>query len=426
MSYLKTLAVSNLPCDVEETELDAHFSKAGAIETILLCRDNVTGFCNGKGYVIFEDSESVTDSLSNLGSVKLPNKNGDVLLVIKSASQNDESDIVRLMSKNTEETARDPLDILIDKLSSTDIDRLISKINAKRSANKIPEPSQIKFATTQKPRLPHFSGDPDGKEQPYHQWRYHVMCLINNPSYSDQEILESIRFSLKGTAAEINYCLESSLSPLEVLNQFDISFGDVHSKSLLREEFYSAKQEHDESLVAWSCRLQKMLHSVKEKGAISSDEAVESLKSRFWFGLKHEKLKEALRESHNRGDSFQSLLTLARGLELEYLGHGDSSTTKSTLHHKNVKPSNISHQQATDLADTVHQILQRMSGIESRITNMEKSMSKANGSQHGFPRVPSNSNGVNPQNIFCKRCKRKTHTEQDCVAKRDIHGNRLN
>ena len=135
------------------------------------------------------------------------------------------------------------------------------------------------------------------------------MCLINNPSYSDQEILESIRFSLKGTAAEINYCLESSLSPLEVLNQFDISFGDVHSKSLLREEFYSAKQELDESIVAWSCRLQKMLHSVKEKGAISSDEAIESLKSRFWFGLKHEKLKEALRESHNRGDSFQSLLT---------------------------------------------------------------------------------------------------------------------
>ena len=35
MSYLKTLAVSNLPCDVEETELDAHFSRAGAIETIV-------------------------------------------------------------------------------------------------------------------------------------------------------------------------------------------------------------------------------------------------------------------------------------------------------------------------------------------------------------------------------------------------------
>jgi hypothetical protein len=433
MIYEQTVSVANIPCDIQEQELSDHFSPAGGIQNILVHRDVKTGFCSGKAYIVFDNQSSVTVAVAQLGSVKLAGKTGNpVLLVIKPAAKDEESDIVTFLSKASVSSHSDSLDDFLNQLSPEDIDKLADRIKAKLSTSKqnsiLSQP--VKYQISQKPRLPLFSGDSTSKDIPYYQWRHHVDCLLNNPAYSDSDISDAIRFSVKGTAAEISLCIGPNAKPSEILDQFDISFGDVSSKSLLREQFFSAKRSKEESMVAWHTRLKKLMHSAQLKGAISTSEAEDCLRSRFWWGINNERIHEALRVDHNNKVSMNSLLASARGLEEEYSDTtpnsstaSNSKTSRSVSNLQALPSKKISQQQAQE--PTLSDVMQAFKDFSKKVDHMESRLTKVEHQQRNNHRGPP-SGQQQEGSKFCERCKRKNHTIQDCVARHDIYGQRLN
>ena len=51
-------------------------------------------------------------------------------------------------------------------------------------------------------------------------------------------------------------------------------------------KFYSAKQEENEAVATWSCRLEDILSIVVEWNLVDSSSVNEMLRNMFWQGLK--------------------------------------------------------------------------------------------------------------------------------------------
>ena len=166
------------------------------------------------------------------------------------------------------------------------------------------------------PKIAFFSGD-DYKagEVKFWHWKSEVTSLLNE-GYSQSAILQSIRRSLRCTAAEVMQNLKIPIRVQDVLDKFEIVFGTVLCNENLLSDYYNTMQNSSESVVAWSCRLESHLSRLSERGLASNVD--EMLRTRFWHGLYGSKIKEALRHRFERGESYKDLFTSARSLEHEF------------------------------------------------------------------------------------------------------------
>lgn len=167
----------------------------------------------------------------------------------------------------------------------------------------------------QYPRVSNFSGDGDKGDISFLQWRNEVHWLLSEQQ-PNTHVLHAIRRSLRGTAAEVLLNLGQGVSPLQILEKFDVVFGTALTSQSLLEDFYSTHQKEEENVVRWGCRLESLLNLVKEKG-LFSDNTEAMKRSKFWSGLKDEHVKGALRHRFDTGESYQGLLTAARAVEHE-------------------------------------------------------------------------------------------------------------
>ena len=71
-------------------------------------------------------------------------------------------------------------------------------------------------------------------------------------SKSEETVLQTIRRSVRGEAANVIMRLGVSASIDEVLHKMDSIYGNVLEKEDVLAEFYSARQKDDESCSAWS------------------------------------------------------------------------------------------------------------------------------------------------------------------------------
>ena len=65
-------------------------------------------------------------------------------------------------------------------------------------------------------------------------------------------------------------------------------YGTVDTKDTLLVKFYSAKQEENEDVTKWSCRLEDVLANAVavEKKLVDAKAVDEMLRNIFWLGLK--------------------------------------------------------------------------------------------------------------------------------------------
>lgn len=238
---------------------------------------------------------------------------------------------------------------------------------------------------TQIPKLGCFSGDdPLGKgEIPYDQWKQEVDCLIKE-AYSTNIIMLSVRRSLKSTAASVLLNLGTNVTVHDVVKKFDVVFGNILPSEMLLEKFYTARQSDSESVVAWGCRIESLLNKAKEQGTIQGTE--DMARTKFWSGIRNDKIKAALRHKFDAGDPFQELLKKARMLEQEFQSANPSAKIKS---------------QAVDASD--------MKKILDRIEKLENNLAKA---LKGKPSSTFQSDSKN----FCRYCKKNNHVIENCLA----------
>ena len=270
-------------------------------------------------------------------------------------------------------------------------------------------------STIPPPRLPLFSGETSGKSGSvtYRQWKYHVNSLIDNPAYPDHVVIHAIHQSVRELAAEYLMNFDTQLSPSDLLRNFDSVFGNVLDEDQMSKQLFTSTQMQNETIVAWSCRVQKLVNDLFMQNQISIESAQQKLRSRFWNGLKEGALKEALRTSFSNGMPFHQLLTQARKLEFEF-----SSKVKD-------RSQAVAHQQATkhkepsdNLVSKVDSIVKKLTGIETRLGKIE--------SQQPHQKAERYKTKKRDETLHCTRCSHKGHTVDKCHAKRDVHGKHLN
>ena len=221
------------------------------------------------------------------------------------------------------------------------------------------------------PRFPPFSGEKSKGDGGYYQWRYEVSCLHKDSSVKSNIVLQAIRRSVKGTAADILLNLGDDVSVSEVLEKFDVVFGDVLSSEQVLEKFYSAKQDRNENIIAWGCRIEGILEMGRKIGAISELASKDMLRSKFWSGLSNHNLKSALRHQYDGQSSYSELFRYARSVESEF----ESSGQKVKCHQltSDDKPAK---QVDPDLGKKVDKILEGMEKLNNRVYALETKVSQ--------------------------------------------------
>jgi hypothetical protein len=168
------------------------------------------------------------------------------------------------------------------------------------------------------PRIACFSGDEE-KDSSFEAWKFEVMTLVKEGTYSDKVITSALMKSLRGDAAKVVRRLGLNASIEDILNKFEGIFGTVEDSENLLSNFYSAEQLPNEKVSTWGCRLEDLLDRALQGQPISSKSVDDMLKMKFWSGLR-DHIKEATRHLRNSVKDFDQLRVEARKVEHEHSG----------------------------------------------------------------------------------------------------------
>lgn len=278
----------------------------------------------------------------------------------------------------------------------------------------IPEPSPMSYSYVGKnfvpvpsfqfPKIVFFSGD-EGKDASYQQWSNEVRSLVKE-GHPTSNILQGIRRSLKGTAASVLLNLGDDISPESIIRKFDVVFGVASSYETLLEEFYTSRQKTEESIVAWGCRLESMLYNLDKKFGNLTENSKDMLRTRFWSGLRDDRIKSALRHKFDAGLDFEALLTAARTVVLEYSPAPTLSPSAKVFQPK------VQVQQTSTLESRLDSLSREMSDLK-RLVQQPPRVAQTNPSSH-----PRCSDPDVRRNLVasgsCFYCRQAGHFLADC------------
>ena len=188
----------------------------------------------------------------------------------------------------------------------------------KEKAGPIPATAATRevIVTQQQLRLPTFSGDSSKSEVTYDLWRNEVDCLLTDKTYSESQILQAARKSLRGEAAGINLRMRAEGTIQDLLTRLEAVYGTVELGETLLSQFYSAQQKEEESVATWGCRVEDLLDKARRRGQVTTDAMEEMLRTKFWTGLRPE-LKSSSRHKFDTIKQFDTLRMELRAIEHE-------------------------------------------------------------------------------------------------------------
>ena len=173
-------------------------------------------------------------------------------------------------------------------------------------------------------RVSTFSGDCSKSEVSFEQWRFEVRGLIRDKIYPEPVILQTLRRSLRGSAADVFLHMGDEASLNDVVSKLERIFGNILSQEAVLEQFYSAKQLESESVAAWSCRIEDLRSKLQGKtgdpkstSLISVDAAKTMTRTKFCSGSRPGNVKNAIRHTFDAKASYEDLLVAARVAEQE-------------------------------------------------------------------------------------------------------------
>lgn len=185
------------------------------------------------------------------------------------------------------------------------------------------------------PKITHFSGNGKKDSTTYDVWRSEVECIIKE-GHPTHAIAQAIRSSLKGEALRVRSRLPAAASIGQILAKMDSVYGVVEQSEMLLANFYSAKQQPDEDVSTWSCRVEDLLSKACDNNPIDGDAKVDSmLRTVLWSGLAP-KLKDATGHLYERLQDFDQLRVAIRRVEQDHAARksDDKEAKKQTAQSK--------------------------------------------------------------------------------------------
>ena len=148
-------------------------------------------------------------------------------------------------------------------------------------------------------------------------WEYEVRCL-RTEGVPEEHIKQAIRKSLKGAAAKILVSLGETPTVSQILDKFKVVYGQVQTGAALLQKFWSESQQDKENVATWGCRLEKQVQLLREKRKVEG-EGDEMMRTKFWSGLRSQRLKEASRHRYDdQSYTYDKLLVEVRSVEQEF------------------------------------------------------------------------------------------------------------
>ncbi len=142
--------------------------------------------------------------------------------------------------------------------------------------------------------------------------------MIDSGVYPDMSLLMAFRKSLKGSAADALLHLGTGITPASCVQKLDTPFGNVFPIGTLLERCWSARQNQGKSVRPWACRLQSLVSQVSDVDPSIFPPGNQSmLRTKFWSGLKDDKMMIELRHLIDSNVSFDKILRSARVIENE-------------------------------------------------------------------------------------------------------------
>ena len=170
----------------------------------------------------------------------------------------------------------------------------------------------LKAIRTKPPKLQRFSGtDPIPKHEiGYTQWSLTLKSYID-VGIPEDLLIESVRNSLRGQAADLMMCLGPKASVKNIIEELEVLFGNNSSYSMLEKVFCSIVQEKDESVTSYCVRLSRafnnLLLSDPARALTEKGGSDERLRGHFFEGL-HPHLRTGLDYLMHQPDiTFQEL-----------------------------------------------------------------------------------------------------------------------
>ena len=258
-----------------------------------------------------------------------------------------------------------------------------------------PKPS-TGTSMSQPPRLTWFSGENAKGELTYDLWRYNVRCLLKQKLYSEDMIHQAIRSSLRGEAGRIVMRLGTDVSAVNILNKLDSIYGNIDKRESLMAEFYGARQQEDEDITTWSCRLESIIGKAQDLGLVEAGQVDSMLHSMLWTGLRQD-LKDISSHKYDTIPDFDSLRVCLRQIEKDHTSQKYSAPhkTKQGTSKSAVVTQNPEYE---ELKGMINQLTQKVTSLEQNTTHQQTQYNNRGGyrgydrgNRRGFSHPPSNS-----------------------------------
>ena len=255
-------------------------------------------------------------------------------------------------------------------------------------------------SAAQQMRISTFSGA--SKDSSYEQFRFEVKGYINQ-GIPEGLILMSVRRALKGQAQEMVLHMGETATLKDVIQRFDMLYGDVNPPQVLLAEFYAATQRNGEGVTEWYTRVEDLASRIHRKHPtiISSDNFHLMVNTQFWTKLQNANIKNALRHKVDTLIGSPKFIVEARKAEMEFK--------------LNVKSNQIN----TDVTDTLKKSLDE---ILTRLTALEKT---STGTSQPNIMPGGNKAGKSTKRQFngrCFKCNKWGHTRKNCPLNQQESG----
>ena len=170
------------------------------------------------------------------------------------------------------------------------------------------------------PRIPIFNGAAQTKAEhvPFEVWQYEVNCLMGSKRYSEAVILQAMRQSLRGDASKVAVRLGENVTVAQLLERMRNLYGSVSVGQDVLAAFYSAEQDQDENVVAWSCRLEDLMQQAIVENKFDVADRNEALRAKLWSGLRQE-LREKSGYKYDAINDYDKLLVELRKIEKDFI-----------------------------------------------------------------------------------------------------------
>lgn len=224
----------------------------------------------------------------------------------------------------------------------------------------------IPVSKREPPRISNFSGYGSKNETSYELWIYEVNSLISDKVYDQDSINYAVRHSLRGEAGRVAMHLGPKATVEEIISKLDSIYGEVGCKEDIMAEFYRSRQRDDESVTAWSCRLEDIIGKAVTKKLVFEREKNTMLKSMLWNGLKTS-LKDISGHKYDTIDNFDELRIALRQIEKDHEERKSQSRKPNPSKAISTKTQNTQEQSdINEVKDLVKQMSLRMDRWENR------------------------------------------------------------